>query len=33
MFFLGYLIPTKPPLNLGKVLRLTLNHSYHSFEA
>ena len=33
MSFLGYLIQAKPPLNRGKMLRLTLNHFYHSFEA
>ena len=32
MSFLGYLIQAKPPLNLGLMLRLTLNHFYHSFE-
>ena len=33
MSFLGYLIHAKPPLELEKVLRLTGNLFYHSFEA
>ena len=33
MSFLGYLIKAKPPLILRKLLRLILNHFYHSFEA
>ena len=33
MSFLGYLIQAKAPLILGKVLRLTLKHFYHSLEA
>ena len=33
LFFLGYLIQAKPPLNLEVMLRLTLNHFNHSFEA
>ena len=34
MSFMGYLSKANPPpLNLGGMLRLTLNHSYHSFDA
>ena len=29
----GYLIQAKPPLILGLMLRLTLNHFYHSFRS
>ena len=31
--FLGYVMHAKPPLSLGKVLKLALNPFYHPFEA
>ena len=33
MSFLGYLIQAKPPLNLGKMVRLTLNRVYFLYTA
>ena len=33
MSFLEYVVLARPPLDLEMMLRLALNHFYHSFEA